>query len=131
MTEPVGPAQFEFTEAQNQVFQELGKRMTTVGNLIMVFGALTVLGAIGLAAKGGGGSVVSGVLWLVFGSWTANAGKSFTAIATTQGSDIDHLMHALDQLRQLYKATYRLLLTGVVVILLVFVAAFLVVLAKH
>ncbi|MDB5099373.1 MAG: hypothetical protein JWM80_3794 [Cyanobacteria bacterium RYN_339] len=123
MSDVVGPAQFEFTEAHNQVFRELGKRMSTVGTLTMVFGALTVLASVVTAAKGGGSSVVSGVLWLVFGSWTQNAGKAFTAIATTQGNDVDHLMLALEHLRKLYKAMYGLLITGVILAAVVFVIA--------
>lgn len=120
MSEPVRPAQFEFTEAQNQVFKDLGRRMTAVGNLILVFGVLTLLAALVASTRGGGGAV-SGVIWCVFGSWTAKAGKGFTAIAATEGNDIDHLMGALDQLRQLYKAMYGLFISGLVLIVLAIV----------
>jgi hypothetical protein len=129
MSAPVRPTQFEFTDAQNQVFRDLGKRMTTVGNLILAFGALALLASLAASAKGGGG-VVSGVLWCIFGHWTSKAGKGFTAIATTQGSDIDHLMGALDHLRQLYKTMYGLFLSGLVVIVAFIVVAIVVAAGK-
>lgn len=53
---------------------------------------------------------VGGLFYLLIGSWTRSAGGAFRKIATTQSSDITHLMNGLGSLRSLYGLIYTLLL---------------------
>ena len=105
---------YEFTQAQNQTLQILGSRMKWVGILIIVIGAVSGLrGILGLA-EGSAALVViiSAVIYILIGIWTRNAGSSFSLIVETAGSDIPHLMDALESLRKLYNLAFWLMIVG-------------------
>ena len=53
---------------------------------------------------------VGGLFYLLVGGWTRSAGGAFRKVATTQNSDISHLMAGLGSLRSLYGLIYTLLL---------------------
>jgi hypothetical protein len=55
---------------------------------------------------------VTGLFFLLLGVWTRSAAASFQKIVTTQGSDISHLMNALDSLKSMYGMIYLLLLVA-------------------
>jgi hypothetical protein len=46
------------------------------------------------------------LLFIVFGIWTHRAGREFHKVASTQGSDVAHLMRALTNLYRAYALLY-------------------------
>jgi hypothetical protein len=67
---------------------------------------------------------VQGVIYLLIGSFTWQAAKSFKAVVQTEGSDIEHLMAGLDKMARVYGLQRWLLLVGIAVLVLaVFVGA--------
>lgn len=53
---------------------------------------------------------LSGVLYLLLGSWTMGASNPFHAITVTRGNDIRNLMDAMDNLRKLFASLYSMIL---------------------
>ncbi len=105
---------YEFTEAQNQTLQILGSRMKWVGILFIVIGAVSGLrGVLGLA-EGGTALVLIlyAAIYILIGIWTRNAGNSFSLVVETAGSDIPHLMDALESLRKFYNLAFWLMIVG-------------------
>ncbi|MEK7748606.1 MAG: hypothetical protein AAB269_00960, partial [Bacteroidota bacterium] len=69
--------------------------------------------------------VVSGpqvALMVVMGLWMMNASSSFRMIINTKGSDINHLMTAMEALRKLYNLQFWL----TIAVLALFVVGFLI-----
>ncbi|MFQ5798134.1 MAG: hypothetical protein ACE5H0_05490 [Bacteroidota bacterium] len=105
---------YEFTEAHNQTLQILGSRMKWVGILFIVIGAVYgLVGVLGLA-EGAPAFVfmLYAVIFILIGIWTRTAGSSFSLIVETAGSDIPHLMDALESLRKLYNLAFWLMIVG-------------------
>jgi hypothetical protein len=104
-------AQYEFTDQQNRVIDQLARNMRVVAVFLTVIGVLYIVAfaaavihafaapvAIGQAALFG----IATLLYLAIGKWTNAAALAFDGVVRTTGSDISHLMAALDNLRKLY-----------------------------
>ena len=105
---------YEFTEAQNQTLKILASRMKSVGIFFIAVGAVHgVSGVLGLA-EGGTAFIliIYAAVFILIGIWTRNAGSSFSLIVQTAGSDIPHLMEALESLRKLYTVAFWLMIVG-------------------
>jgi hypothetical protein len=63
-------------------------------------------------------SAINGLIYVLIGSWTRNAGGSFKSIVDTKGSDIGHLMEGLGSLNKMYQLIATLIAFG----LLLFIA---------
>jgi hypothetical protein len=57
---------------------------------------------------------VVGLFYMLMGTWTRSAARSFSQIVTTQGQDISHLMNALSSLHSMYSLVYTLLVITLV-----------------
>lgn len=119
------PGRFEFDTAQNEVFRKLARGMRIVGAFLLTLGVLYVVAFL-LAVND---AVQDSSLWDIainigtamllaslLGVWTQRAGKAFGKIAETTGNDIEHLMHAADDLRKMYTV-----LSAVVILILALV----------
>jgi hypothetical protein len=97
---PYAPAGggYEFSEAENQVVSRLAGRLTAAGIMQIVFGVISLFGnllfGVGAFVVGIPGSVAM----IVIGAIVISAAGSFRSIASTQGSDIRHLMSACEKL---------------------------------
>lgn len=101
MTQPP----YEFTDEQNATLKSLARSMKYTGLLFIFFGivvgvfcALTIrqYPFYGLAF------LFQTLLLATIGVWTNFASYAFRLIAETVGSDMDHLMDALHNMRRLY-----------------------------
>jgi hypothetical protein len=126
-------AQYEFTDEQNRVIDQLARNMRVVAMFLTVIGMLYVVAfaaaaihaftapvAIGQAALLG----IAMLLYLAIGKWTNAAALAFGGVVRTTGSDISHLMTALDNLRKLYvlmgtiiKVYVALIVIGLIILL--------------
>ncbi len=128
MTQPAPQAQtmYEFSPAQNETIRVLASRMKFVGIFYIViavlFGVCGLLALFFLPPVGLVYCLVT-VLYLLIGIWTNNASSSFKMIVETKGSDITHLMSALESLRKLYNLQFWLLIVSIVVFVLAIVIA--------
>ncbi len=124
--QPPAPSGYEFNEAQNLTFRVLASRMKFLGILNLVFAVCIGLFAV-LAAFGSPLTiVVSGpqvALMVVLGLWMMNASSSFRMIIDTKGSDISHLMTAMEALRKLYNLQFWLTIAVLVLFLVGFLIA--------
>ncbi len=104
---------YEFTMAQNATIQVLANRMKFIGFLYLAGAAFVALAGIysllnsPLMAIG----LFSEVAFFGFmGWWTYKGAGSFHAIVQTKGSDITHLMDALEDLRKIYNLNFWLMI---------------------
>jgi hypothetical protein len=112
---------YEFSSAQNDTIQMLGKRMKVLGWVYIVYGALIGLfGVLALVML-----PLAGIIYLVItavvlftGIWTKSAATSFEMIVSSKGSDINHLMDALESLRKLYNLQYWLLIVSLIILVI-------------
>lgn len=121
-----GTREFEFDEAQNGIFRELGNTMTFVGTALMLFGAIAGLGGlVTLATKGdaGLGGLVQGAAYVAIGLWTRRAAAAIGRIAATQGRDIAYLMEAMTELKRVYTLQRALIVIGIIFVTLALVFA--------
>lgn len=117
---------YEFGAAQNETIRVLASRMKFVGIFYMVAGGF--LGLIGLAVLFF--VPAFGIIYMLFaaaelliGIWTNNAASSFRLIVDTKGSDIGHLMSALESLRKLYNLQFWLLISTLILMVLGIIVA--------
>lgn len=118
--------QWEFGVAADFDFAELSRTMRFVGTMMVVFGALSVLGGVIILVAEeqvlqAALSMTEGIIMIVIGSWTRGASESFHLITQTEGNDLDHLNNAIGDLRRIYRLQYWLFIlaiVGVVVVLL-------------
>jgi hypothetical protein len=84
----------------------LGKSLQFLGAASLVLAMLFGVGVLGSLARALWGDAISQGMFLVFtfsmGTLMMKAGQEFQAIVSTVGSDISHLMSALDKLRQMF-----------------------------
>ncbi len=119
-------SEYEFNDAQNRVFSDLGGAMAFVAVALVVLGAFSILVG-GLAIAGGAGSdgvasLVQGVVLLLIGIWTRGAAGSVRQIVSSRGSDVANLMHAMEHLGRVYRLQRVLLLIAIVFLVLGIVA---------
>lgn len=114
--ESQGPAQYEFTEAENVVFRALAREMRMVGSAYLGAGALLVLGAAVVLWAWHNALPISLVLvcisalGILGGQWLRTTSLSLARIADTRGSDISHLMSGMSSLHRLFFIQRTLLL---------------------
>lgn len=114
---------YEFTNAQEQVIEELADKMRLVSHILMALGGLLMIAGMVRLREGGITGILNGIVQLVIGIWTNKAASSFTLIIKTQGKDIENLMKALTKLRKLYSLQYWLLIISLILIGIGLVAA--------
>ena len=117
---------FEFSATQNDVLSRLAGRMKFVGIFYIVVGVLLGIASIAMLFVMPPVGIIYGLVTaaeILIGLWTNNAAASFRMIINTQGNDVDHLMNALESLRKLYNLQFWLLIGGIVLMVVVFVAA--------
>lgn len=120
------PSEYEFNDAQNRVFSDLGGAMAFVAVALVVLGVFSILVG-GLALLDGAGAdglagVVQGVVLLLIGIWTRGASGSVRQIVSSSGSDIANLMRAMEHLGRVYRLQRVLLLIAIVFLVLGIVA---------
>jgi hypothetical protein len=112
-----GPAEYEFTPQQHEVFAGLASAMSFVGICIIILAVLSFVS--GFAGNPGG--FIAGGIYLLLGIWTMSAANSFRRIVDTKGQDITNLMAAIESLRSLYNLQRILILIGLVIMGIAFV----------
>ena len=102
---PADEQGYEFTPAQNKVVRATGSRVKIWGVFSLIGGGLFVLGAVALFFTGEVAGVVGGIIYgllalipIYIGLNFVRAGRGLGAVVGTEGSDIDHLMGALQNL---------------------------------
>lgn len=103
---------YEFTMAQNATIQVLANRMKFIGFLYLAGAAFVALAGIYSLLNSPLMAVVlfTEVAFFGFmGWWTYKGADSFRAIVQTKGSDITHLMDALEDLRKIYNLNFWLM----------------------
>lgn len=125
-TLPTTRPQYEFSEAQNQTIGSLASALSFVGIVSIVFGVCSLFLLVDRSLFPRNiTQAVYGVLGIAVGVWMLSAADSFRKIVTTRGSDIDHLMMALDKLALLYQLMRVLIIVAIaIVVLTVLVAVF-------
>lgn len=104
---------YEFSADQNEVIGKLAAAMQWVAIPLIIVGILYAISAVAHFAwvfQDWSWRValpvllvgLGGVLYLVLGIWTKRAAASFSEVVSTTGSDVAHLMTALDNLRKTY-----------------------------
>lgn len=128
MTQGTGGGEYEFNEPQNGVIGELAGAVTFVGTLLLISGVFQVVAGIIALVGGhfgqGGGAIVQGILNIMLGNWTRGAGAAFDNIVKTQGNDIQNLMTALGELKQVYRVQRILIIIGMVIALMAVAGSF-------
>ena len=115
-------SEYEFDNAQNQVFSELGGAMGFVAIALVVFGALLILSGVAQLVDGavslGLAGVIQGTVMLLTGIWTRGAARSVHRIVASSGNDVANLMHAMEHLGRVYRLQRALLLVAIAFIIL-------------
>lgn len=116
----MGPAPFEFGEAENLVLSGLASRMRLVGLFLLGIGlfvfAYGVVRIVNTQPQQGGGEVgyiFAGLLDFVIGIWTFGSGTEFKKIAESPNKDTELLMQGLENLLRLYTLVYWLCLLAI------------------
>ncbi len=121
MAAPV-PPQYEFTDEQNRVIEDLATKMRLVGTVLQVFGVLGIItGLVGITHHGAG-TLIQGVIFLFLGIWAGRSAAAFQLIAKTHGRDVSHLMEALRQLGKYFGLQYTLIMIGLLLLFCVLIA---------
>jgi hypothetical protein len=118
--------QYEFTEAQNDLIGRLAYKMRGVGVFFAVIGGLYLIFAVLVGVRGyqayqaGAPTgqhwlnlailVITGLVYAAIGVWTRQSSADFRKIVDTRGSDITHLMNALESLHKFYSLIYTIIL---------------------
>jgi len=117
-----GEAEYEFSPTQNEIIEDLARKMRFVGLMGIILGLVSLLGGVAglFTAKEAAGltSVVQGLMLLVVGVWTRSAAGGFQTIVDTQGSDIANLMGALNHLRRIYSLQRIVFVVALLVLVL-------------
>jgi hypothetical protein len=118
-----GPGGYEFSQAENAVIARTARWTRVWGWLWLFCGALlAIIGALNL--PGGVVTIIFGAVYLLIGWLFKGAGDSLRAVVDTTGSDIRHLMTALQKLGSVFKTTMILTLVGLGLAILASVAAY-------
>jgi hypothetical protein len=102
---PAGGTQYEFQAAENALISNLAWKMHFVGLFSISIGLLIIaLGVVMVHI----GPIFTGTYSTLLGLWTQRASMSFKSIVETQGNDVSHLLHALEDLKRLYSLQFWL-----------------------
>jgi len=116
---------YEFSAEENQTLRVLSKRMRAVAMFLFVMGGLAAFQGLQILVDGGNYflSIALAVVYIMMGTWTMKASKSFMNVVRTEGNDIIHLMQALASLLSLYSMQFWVFILFIVlmVIILLFV----------
>lgn len=112
MSQASRPTQhLEFTEEQNRTIGQLAASMQWVAFPMLFLGILYLLFSIGLLLATFQDwrhlptllvVLSAGLIWLFLGRWLTRSATAFAQVVGTQGSDLPHLMTALENLRNLF-----------------------------
>jgi hypothetical protein len=138
-TPPAPPAedtrpQYEFSEAQNQVINELAYAIVWVRVPLLIAGLLQAIIATGLAFRltrdgahivGVLGHALAAVVCFMLAGWLLRAANAFTRVTNTAGRDITHLMTGLKNLAAWFDllaffVKLYLILLGILILVLLF-----------
>ena len=96
---------YEFTTSENKVIRSTGSRVKTWGVFSLIAGGVTILVAAVSLSIGEAAGVVGGIIYaalalipIFIGLNFVRAGRALEAVVGTEGSDIDHLMGAMQNL---------------------------------
>ena len=96
----------ELGDREKDAFRKLGSSMSFVGVLGLLFGVMTIVGAIVTISVGSYIQAavlgVAAALQIMIAVWTAQGGRALTSIYTTRGRDVTFLMQGVTQLRRIY-----------------------------
>ena len=113
-------AQYEFSEVENATFTGLSKAMKLVGTVALALGALMVIGFFALLMRHRIGqgtlSLIQGMVMVVMGIWNRDAAGPVERIVTSSGSDITHLMQAMEKMKKIFSLTQTLLLATILLV---------------
>ena len=109
--------QYEFTDQENVLVNDLAQKMKYVGIFGIILGVVEILSSF-FGEKGG---IISGVISIIVGVWTINASKFFQKIVDTTGSDMSNLMSALTELKKLYGLQYWTQIFGIILAVLLII----------
>jgi hypothetical protein len=107
------PAGYEFSDASKESFRALAASTSFVGVCTMLLGGLSCVFLAGALYTGfvpsaiGPGALAVGtaalaIVCLTTAWWMVSAGRSLSALVTTRGRDVEHLMGAVRQLRRFF-----------------------------
>ncbi len=124
---------YEFNTSQNELFQDLARKMNFVGILLLIGGILSLIMGIfvtvvwtfiqkeDIPLSSGINSIIQGIFLFLIGSWTRKAALGFFRIVQTTNNDIENLMGAIGELRKLYTLQYFLVIITIVFIAFIFI----------
>ncbi len=125
-------SEYEFNQKQNELLQDLAKKMNFVAILAIAGGILGMLaGLIVLLTASANATgdrsldfsnLIQGIFLLLIGIWTRNAAIAFKRVVNTTGRDVENLLAALRELRKLYTLQYWLAIVILVLLAIALVA---------
>lgn len=120
--------QYEFNETQNQVISNLAHKMKFVSFFLVAIALLKLGFAILLFTQQMDyiaplDGFITGMIYLLLGIWGIKAAGSFQQVVDTEGNDIDHLMNALGNLKNVVSLAYWLLVIFLLVFIIGIIAA--------
>ena len=117
---------YEFSAEQNEVIQNLSKKMKFIGVTLVIMAVIYFAAGLfpftrtALPGWYGLGSIcahtIAGALYLALGVFTIKAASSFRLIVQTQGNDIKNLMDALAFLLKNYRIQYWVIIIALILV---------------
>jgi len=106
---------YEFNETENGIIDKAASRAKLWGIISTVVGALQCVSSCGMFA-----SLPSGIVAIVVGITFMGVGNSLKMVVQTQGSDVMHMMQALDKMSGAFMVQIVCAIVGFVLTLLAF-----------
>jgi hypothetical protein len=121
---------YEFNDYENSVIDKTAARAKLWGIISTVIGALQIMGSCGMFASPSLATYLpSGIVAIVVGVTFIGAGNSLRNVVTTQGSDMMHLMQAMQKMSTAFiieiicsVVGFVLAVVGILLLMFVFVA---------
>lgn len=107
-------AQHEFTPEQNTILQKAATWTALFAWIMIGCAILMALGGLLSGEAGSIGALIAAAIYFTIGLTFRGAAQSMQAVVHTSGSDIDHLMTALDKLGSAFKVMGIVFLVGAV-----------------
>lgn len=127
-----GPAygNYEFNDAENVVIDKTASRAKLWGIISTTVGALQVVSSCGMFASPMlGTNFITGIIAIIVGVTFMGVGNSLKAVVNTQGSDLMHMMQALDKMSGAFMVQIVCAIIGFVFLAIAFVVLAFVVVA--